>query len=103
MSRQVYHRMLEDSAETAADRVSLARALSDVEPKVRESSSSRPGPKDEKTPGEDAQSAVADDARPGQTLVAPVVNHGTTNAAAPAAKTGTPANATSDASKAGDR
>ena len=102
--RQIYHWMLEDSAETAADRVSSLGLSSDVEPKVREFFQQAKDSKDESERLAKMRSAVAlmtpDQVK---TLVAPVVNHGTTNAAAPAAKTGTPANATSDASKAGDR
>jgi len=101
-ARQVYYWMLADSVNTAADRVTEIGVSSDVAPKVTELFNQAKASNDESERIAKMRAAVAL-LTPEQTkqLVEPVVKQSTASAVQPSNQA--PSNATSDASKAGDR
>lgn len=104
--RQVYYWMLTDSADSAVDRIAVIGVSAEVEPKVRAAFQQAKDSKDESERLAKMREGVSF-LTPEQTkaLVEPVVKHAAANSAPAtnAAQGSTPSNATSDASKAGDR
>jgi hypothetical protein len=104
-ARQVYYWMLADSVNTAAERVTQLGVSSDVAPKVTELFNQAKASNDEADRIAKMRAAVAF-LTPEQTkqLVEPVVKQSTASAAQTAQpSTQAPSNATTDASKPGDR